>query len=118
MAELKSALDQLGADRAQHVKVVFVTVDPKRDTPQKIQEYVNHFNTSFIGLSGSEDELTKIWDAYGIYRLEVPGVSAAGYTVDHTARITLIDRDGYLRASYSFETPVDDIVHDLALLLK
>ena len=62
--------------------------------------------------------MTKIWNDYGIYRLEVPGVSAAGYTVDHTARVTLIDRDGNLRVSFGFDTPVDDIVHDLQLVLK
>jgi protein SCO1/2 len=118
MAELKSALEQLGAEKAQHVKVVFVTVDPQRDTPQRVQEYVNHFNKEFIGLSGAETELQKAWNDYGIFRKIVEGTSAAGYGIDHTARITLIDRNGNLRASYGFETPVNDIVHDLALLLK
>lgn len=118
MAEMKQALDRLSPDNLEQVQVVFVSVDPKRDTPERVQEYVDHFNSSFIGLSGSEEELAKIWNAYGIYRLEVPGVSAAGYTVDHTARVTMIDRNGNMRVSFGFDTPVDDVVHDLQLLLK
>ena len=52
MAELKQALDKVGP-QADQVQVLFVTVDPQRDTPEKVQEYVNHFNSDFIGLSGS-----------------------------------------------------------------
>jgi protein SCO1/2 len=119
MAELKQALDRLSPDNLKQVQVIFVTVDPKRDTPELVQEYVDHFNqSSFIGLSGSEQELAKVWNAYGIYRLEVPGASAAGYSVDHTARITMIDKNGNMRVSFGIDTPVDDLVHDIQLLLK
>lgn len=118
MAELKTALDEIGEEDAKNVTVVFVTVDPERDTPQRVQEYVNHFNDEFVGLSGPEPELSQIWDHYGVFRQVVEGTSAAGYLVDHTARVTLIDQEGHLRVSYSFETPVEDVVHDLKLLLK
>ena len=117
LAELNQAMGQLGAD-ADKVQVVFVTVDPERDTPERAQEYVNHFNPSFIGLSGTEDELTKVWQDYGVFREIVEGTSALGYLVNHTARVTLIDADGNLRISFSFEMPVDDIVHDLKLILE
>jgi protein SCO1/2 len=118
MAEMKSALEKIGEETAGHVNVVFITVDPERDTPERVQEYVNHFNSDFIGLSGSEAELQKTWNDYGVFRQVVEGTSAAGYLVDHTARVTLIDQQGNLRVSYGFGTPVDDIVHDLELLLK
>lgn len=117
LAELNQAMGQLGAD-AEKVRVVFVSVDPARDTPERVQEYVNHFNPAFIGLSGSEAELTKVWREYGVFREIVEGTSALGYIVNHTARVTLIDANGDLRISFSFETPVDDIVHDLNLILK
>jgi protein SCO1/2 len=117
MAELKQALDQLGSD-ADQVQVLFVTVDPKRDTPERVQEYVNHFRPDFVGLSGTETDLAKVWNDYGIFREEVKGSSAAGYLVDHTARITLIDKQGNLRVSFPFDTPLQDIVHDLKLLVK
>lgn len=118
MAELKTALERLGDEKAENVKVVFVTVDPERDTPERVQEYVNHFDQDFIGLSGSEEELAPVWNEYGVYREIVDGTSAAGYLVNHTARVTLIDQEGYLRVSYGFDTPVENIVHDLQLLLN
>jgi protein SCO1 len=117
MAELNQAMEQLG-DRAGDVQVVFVTVDPERDTPERVQEYVNHFNPDFIGLSGSEPELATVWNGYGVYREIVEGASAAGYLVNHTARVTIIDRQGNLRVSFPFDAPVEDVVHDLKLLLK
>jgi len=117
MAELNQALEKLGS-QADQVQVLFVTVDPQRDTPERVQEYVNHFNPNFIGLSGSEAELARVWNGYGVFREVAEGTSAAGYLVDHTARVTLIDQQGNLRVSFPFDTPVEDIVHDLKLLLK
>jgi protein SCO1/2 len=117
MAELNQALERLG-DRSDQVQVLFVTVDPQRDTPERVQEYVNHFNADFVGLSGSESELASVWNDYGVFREIVDGTSAAGYLVNHTARVTLIDPQGNMRVSFGFDTPVEDVVHDLDLLLK
>jgi protein SCO1 len=117
MAELNQALEKLG-DQADEVQVLFVTVDPQRDTPARVQEYVNHFNPDFIGLSGSEAELAKVWNDFGVFREIVEGTSAAGYLVNHTARVTLIDQQGNLRISFPFDTPVEDVVYDLKLMLK
>jgi protein SCO1/2 len=116
MAELKQVRDKLGTE-ADQLQVLFVTVDPQRDTPQRVQDYVDHFNASFIGLSGSEAELAKVWNDYGIFREKVESTSAAGYLVNYTARITLIDPQGNLRVSFQYDTPSNDIVHDLKLLL-
>jgi protein SCO1 len=118
LAELNQAIGKLKTEEAERVQVVFVTVDPERDTPERTQEYVNHFNSGFIGLSGTEEQLTKVWSDYGVFREIVEGSSALGYIVNHTARVTLIDSDGNMRISFSFDTPVDDIVHDLKLILK
>lgn len=117
MAELKQALGKVGA-KADQVRVVYVTVDPERDTPERVQQYVDHFNPDFIGLSGSETELAKVWNDYGIFREVVSGTSAAGYLVNHTARVTMIDQQGNLRVSFPFDTPLENIVHDLKLLLN
>jgi protein SCO1/2 len=118
MAELRQALSELKQTDAEQVKVVFVTVDPERDSPERVQEYVAQFDPAFIGLSGSKSELEKIWADYGIYRETTEEQSAAGYVVNHTARVSLIDQQGHMRVSYSFDTPVEDIVHDLKLMLK
>jgi len=117
LAELKLVMDDMG-NKTKLVQVVFVSVDPERDTPEKIQAYVDHFNREFVGLSGSVEELEKIWKSYGVFREEVQSESAFGYIVNHTARVYLIDTDGNLRLSYGFQTPVEDIVNDLELLLK
>jgi cytochrome oxidase Cu insertion factor (SCO1/SenC/PrrC family) len=69
-------------------------------------------------LSGSEPELARVWSDYGVFREIVDGGSAAGYLVSHTARVTLIDQHGNLRVSFPFDTPVNDVVHDLNLLLR
>jgi len=118
LAELKLALTKLSEKDAAKVKVVFVTVDPVRDTPARVQAYLDHFNTAFIGLSGSQAELEKVWQSYGVISEAVPSASTAGYTVDHTARVTLIDGQGNLRVSFGLDTPVDDMVHDLELILN
>jgi protein SCO1/2 len=117
MAEMKQVMDGLG-DAASSVQVVFISVDPDRDTPEKIQQYAEHFHPTFIGLTGSLEELQPVWDAYGVYRAIKETNSAFGYIVDHTARLTLVDADGNLRLSYGFQTPVEDIVHDIKILLK
>lgn len=118
LSELRKVKTELGSN-ADQVKVVFVTVDPERDTPEQVQKYVSIFNPSFMGLSGSLEELEPVWKDYGVYReVEQVSTSAAGYLVNHTARVYLIDRDGNLRLSYSFGTPTDDIVHDLKILFK
>ena len=118
LAELNQALEKLGQNDRDRVQVVFISVDPERDTPERAQVYVNNFNPEFLGLSGEETELTKVWDDYGVFREIVEGSSAAGYLVNHTARVTLIDGDGNLRVSFGFDMPVEDIVHDLKLVLK
>jgi len=118
LAELNRALSQLDEGDAAQVTVVFVTVDPDRDTPEQVQEYVSQFNHAFIGLSGSLTELEKIWQGYGVYREIVGDVSAAGYEVDHTARVTLIDQHGDMRVTFGLDTPVDDMVHDLKIILS
>lgn len=118
LAELTQALERLGPENAQQVQVLFITVDPQRDTPERVQEYVDHFNPDFIGLSGTESELATVWRNYGVFRENVEGTSAAGYLVNHTARVTLIDQAGNMRVSFAFDTPVDDIVHDLKLFLR
>ena len=117
MADMVRVVEELG-DKADSVQVVFISVDPDRDTSEKVQAYVDHFNKNFTGLSGSMDELQTVWDAYGIYREITQSQSTTVYSVDHTARVMLIDSDGNLRLSYGFQTPVDDIAHDIKILLR
>jgi len=117
LSELRKIRTELGED-AEKVQVVYITVDPDRDTPEKVQEYVSIFDPSFIGLSGSLDELEPVWKDYGVFRQIEENVSESGYLVTHSARVYLIDQDSNLRLSYAFGTPTDDILHDVKLVLQ
>ncbi|MEW5942027.1 MAG: SCO family protein, partial [Chloroflexota bacterium] len=118
MAVLKQSRAQLKPDQAARVQVVFITVDPNRDAPELIQEYVSRFDPTFIGLSGTEAELSPVWQAYGVFR-ELGEPNASGfYDVSHTARVYVVDAQGNLSLSFPFGATVEDVVHDLKILLK
>ena len=84
LSDFKKIQGQL-ADQADQVEFVFITIDPERDTPQDIENYVSAFDPSFVGLSGSVEELQSVWDGYFVYRAKVESGSEAGYLMDHTA---------------------------------
>lgn len=118
MAELRSARSMLKPSESERVQVVFITVDPQRDMPQLIQDYVARFDPTFIGLSGTEDELSAVWQAYGVFReLGKPNVNGF-YEVSHTARVYAVDALGNLRLSFAFGTSPEDVTKDLRILLK
>ncbi len=111
-------LNGMLAEKSKDVQFVFVTVDPERDTLERLQKYLNAFDPAFIGLTGSTAELSKVWDAYGVTRQVDLTSSAAGALISHSARLYLIDRQGRLRLTYTFGTPVEDIRQDILYLLK
>mgnify|MGYP002624688420 CR=1 FL=1 len=118
LAEAKRIMEGLG-DETENVRFVFITVDPERDTPERLGQYVSNFHPELIGLTGTPEELQTMFDAYGIYAAKVPlEDSAAEYTMDHTARVFLVDQDGRLRLSYAFGTPDEDILQDVQYLLR
>lgn len=101
------------------VEYVFVTLDPERDTPERLRQYISAFNDSFWGLTGSEEQLSRIWSAYGVYReIEQVGDSAAGYLINHTARVYVIDKNGNLRLTFPFGMPYEAMVEDVQHLVK
>lgn len=117
LSDAARILKSLGPD-ADRTEYLFVTVDPRRDTPDVLQTYVSVFDPRIIGLTGPSEDLAKVWADYGIYVEEVPlDDSDLGYTVTHTARVFVIDAEGRLRLSYSFGTPYEDILADVRHLL-
>jgi cytochrome oxidase Cu insertion factor (SCO1/SenC/PrrC family) len=103
------AMDRLGADSAK-VQPLFVTVDPERDTPAHLAEYVRQFDPRLIGLTGSTDAIRKAADAYKVYYAKVDLNNDAGYTVDHTAFIYLMDRDANYLGLFPPGTSADRMV--------
>ncbi|MHB8817974.1 MAG: SCO family protein [Bellilinea sp.] len=117
LADMKRIKADLG-ERAAEVDFVFITVDPQRDTPERVQAYASGFSQDFIGLSGSEGELEPVWQGYGVFRKIQESQSAAGYLVDHSARVYLVDKTNQLRVTYTYGTPVEDMANDIRYLLK
>ncbi|MBN1954388.1 MAG: SCO family protein [Anaerolineae bacterium] len=109
--------DALGADAAA-VRFVLVTVDPRRDAPERLLEHMALFSPDFIGLTGELEELEPVYQAYGVYREEIPRPGGGdGYRISHTASVYVIDPDGYWRLHHIFGTPPEEIVHDLQQLM-
>jgi protein SCO1/2 len=109
MAHLKLALESLG-DHAKDVQVIMVSTDPVRDTPQALKDFMEHFNPSFLGLTGTPAELQKVWKDYGVT------VEAGGET--HSTYLYVVDPAGNVRETFLPDTEPKDIARDLSLLLR
>lgn len=93
LAKLSRAFALLGADRDK-VTTLFVTVDPQRDTPAKLKEYLTYFGINGVGLTGTKAQIDAVVDAYHAFYLKVPSKSAMGYSINHTTTVYLIDQQG------------------------
>jgi protein SCO1/2 len=118
LSDMAAARRKLGAD-AEKVQGVFVSLDPDRDTPERLKRFVTAFDPTFIGLRGSEAELSPVMQDYGVtsIRRELPD-SALKYTIDHSTFIYVIDATGRWRLLFTHGMPVDDIVSDLRYLAR
>jgi protein SCO1/2 len=117
LGELANALDILGSD-AKNVQVIMISVDPERDTPEILAEYVEHFHFSFMGVTGTPEQIAQVAALYGIFYEAHEGTAATGYLVDHTASVMVIDQDGHLKLVFPFGTAAEEIAEDLEHLLK
>jgi protein SCO1/2 len=117
LAVLRQAVEALG-DQAQAVQVIFISVDWKKDTPEALSQYVAHFNPDFLGLTGSEAQIDSVTKDFGIfYLLNVPGENGF-YSVDHTASLQVLDRQGRLAVIWPYGTQSSEITSDMRVLLK
>lgn len=117
LAEVAKAIDILGK-KAKDVQLIMISVDPGRDTPEMLQDYVTHFHPSFLGVTGSEEDIAAIATLYGIFYEKHEGTAATGYLVDHTATVMVIDQEGYLKLIFPFGAPAEEIAEDLAFILR
>jgi protein SCO1 len=115
LATLARARRQLGAAAAD-TQVVYVTVDPERDDPARLQAFLRNFDTTFIGGTGTAEELASVRKAYGISAQKIPFGNS--YTYSHSSFTYLIDRRGRIRALMPYGHSSDDYVNDLTILLK
>jgi len=110
--------EELG-DQAEEVRFYFVTVDPERDTPQTLAEYLSAFDSRFIGVRPEVESLPALLAAYGATAFVDPAHSDADSgVIAHTTRLFLVDKDGLLRAHYPFDTQAADLLADVRYLLR
>lgn len=117
MANLARVQGEVDAD-GEGMQVLMITVDPQRDTPEVVQDYVSSFHPSFVGLSGDEEQIAAATEPFGVFYEAAAGSEATGYLVDHTARIFVIDKSGELRVTYAYDAPVEEIAADMRVLLS
>lgn len=115
LATLAQARKKLGA-RASDVQVVYVTVDPERDTADRMRKYLTTFDPTFLGGTGSPERLAAVRKEYGIAAEKK--MYGKNYSVAHSSYTYLIDREGRLRALMPYGSTPDDYVHDIELLLR
>jgi protein SCO1 len=115
LAALASVRKKLGAQAAD-VQVVYVTVDPERDDAERLRTHLAKFDPTFLGGTGTAEQLKAVREAYGIEAKRVKVGDTHAYS--HSSFTYLIDRKGSLRALVPYDTPVDDTVNDLKILLE
>jgi protein SCO1 len=120
MANLGAVLKRLDPQITGKVKVVFVTTDPERDTPERVRDWLNTFDPSFVGLLGSLDSVNVIQQRVGLppaVLIEADGTDAS-YTVGHAASVVAYTTDDKAHVMYPFGTRQEDWAHDIPLLVR
>jgi len=116
LSKLADSMAILG-DRADEVQIIMVSVDPARDTPEMLKEYVTHFHPDFIGVTGDEATVNRVATLFGVVYEVAEGTEATGYTIDHTSTVILVDREGYLKLVLPFEGSAEQIAGDIEYFL-
>jgi protein SCO1/2 len=114
---LSDVMKQLGADAAK-VQVLFVTVDPERDTGELLAAYVPAFDPSFLGLRGDAEATARTAREFKVIYQKQPGSAPGSYTMDHSAGTYVFDPQGRLRLYVSYGQGADVFVHDIRELLR
>lgn len=117
LSDLASAVKALGPE-GERVQVLFVTVDPKRDRPELMRQFVPAFHPTFLGLTGGDEALAKVRKDFNVYAAIREGSSAENYSVDHSAQMFAFDPQGRIRLVWSPGTLPKLIADDLRVLLN
>jgi len=119
LTTIAEVMKNLNEKERERVQVLFISVDPERDTPQQLKSYVTFFYPTFVGLTGSPKEIEKTAREYKAYYRKVEGESKGGYLIDHTATIYLITPDGKIKLLYTpTKQEPQKMAEDIQYLLK
>jgi len=117
LARLSDVMKALGAD-AQRVQVLFVTVDPERDSADRLKDFVPWFNPTFLGLRGDDAQTKAATKEFRVFAARKPVEGELGYVIDHSSGAYVFDPAGRLRLYVKDSSSVDDITADIRLLLQ
>jgi protein SCO1/2 len=106
MSDVVDTVNKYGID----ITPVFITLDPERDTPEILQKYLTNFNSRFIGLTGSEDDIKSAADKFKVYYSLAEGSNKDDYLLDHTSLIYIMDRDGNYSKHFHLDSKPEEIV--------
>jgi len=116
LQDMANALDALSADEKRRVSILFITVDPERDTPAVMQDYVTAFNAPITGLSGTPEQIAAVAKEYRVYYAKHPKANGE-YDMDHSSIIYVMDPRGRFVANFTHESAPDDIAAKLRTLI-
>ena len=102
-------------DQPEKFKVLFVSVDPGRDTVDELKNYIPRFGDNMTGLTGSADQIKKVSDQFKVFYKAVP--QGNDYTIDHSAGIYIIDKSGQVRIRFPYGTDTELMIEDINKLL-
>lgn len=117
LGELAEARRLLGTD-GERLQGLFISIDPERDTPEIMKEYMASFDPSFLALYAAPDALPALAKSYRIYYKKVPGSTATSYTMDHSAGSYVYDAAGRIRLYHRYGSGAQALANDVKLLLK
>lgn len=117
LANLRQALNDLG-EKASEAQVIFVAVDWQKDTPERVASYLSAFHPDFVGLSGAQEQIDAVTKDFGIFYQINPADENGYYTVDHTATILVLDREGRLMLTWPYGLTADELLEDLKVLAR
>jgi len=109
---MAQALQKLGTERALHIVPIFITIDPARDTPKVLADYMKAFGPDFVGLTGSEAAIKDVEKKYRVYAVKRP-LEKGNYGMDHSSVVYLMGPDGRLVTFYDEAISPDDLAKDL-----
>lgn len=120
MANIAAVLKRMSASDRARVTTIFVTTDPERDTPQRLREWLANFDPSFVGLTGSKEELDRVQGLFNVMPAvrEYAGPDSSNYFVGHAAQVFAFARDGLAYTIYPFGIRQEDWANDLPLLVR
>lgn len=114
---MQTAVDRLGPQAASKVNLLFITVDPERDTPAALKEYVGQFGPAMVGLTGTLDQVAAAAKAFRVYYQKVPGKDGAPYLMDHSSIFYLMDGNFRFVKHFTHQAKAEDIAAAIKPLL-